>query len=110
MSNARQVRVEGGKASLTLSAAAELTHVGACADYGTCRSTRKVLPCSRPLPASPLSSPCCCERWVNGACAVTGPAYRCCDWTSLRVTCVMQLLLTQQEFYGASSCFMSGEP
>lgn len=35
--------MEGGQPSLTLSSPEQLTHVGTAADFGTCRSTRKVL-------------------------------------------------------------------
>lgn len=37
-----QVRVEGEQPSLTLCSPEQLTHIGTAADFGTCRSTRKV--------------------------------------------------------------------
>lgn len=37
-----QVRMEGAQPSLTLFDPEQLTHIGAAADFGTCRSTRKV--------------------------------------------------------------------
>lgn len=38
-----QLRVEGVQPSLTLSGPEQLTHIGTAADFGVCRSTRKVV-------------------------------------------------------------------
>jgi len=42
----QQVRAEDGRASLTLAGGEQLTHVGTAADFGICKSTRKVHTCT----------------------------------------------------------------